>query len=101
MTDNFSYSLHTQALLDALGLCKAIVSSQITHPKKRPVSAALRDYESEMCMRSGKKVQKSREAAFYLHSEAALAEGDITRAAAAQIISEQGVGSIDDRATLR
>ena len=37
-----------------------------------------------MCARSGVKVLKSRTAAAYLHSEAALAEGDITRAAAAE-----------------
>ena len=42
------------------------------------------EYEREMWSRSKTKVLKSRSAAQYLHSDMALAAGNITRAAAAE-----------------
>ena len=73
-----------QALLDALALCKALLSSDYTRPGRRPVAEALREYEDEMCARSAVKVIKSRNAAVQLHSPAALAVGNVTRAFAAE-----------------
>jgi salicylate hydroxylase len=73
-----------QALLDAMCLTHMLFTSEITRPSRRPVQAALRDYEQEMCSRSRLKVLKSRSAAKYLHNPCALAVGDITRAAAAE-----------------
>ena len=74
-----------QALLDAISLSKMIVSSDIVRKGRRPVHEALKAYEIEMSSRSREKVLKSRSAASYLHSPAALATGDITRAAAAEL----------------
>ena len=48
-----------------------------------PLQAALEAYESEMLCRSEAKVLASLDAALYLHSVAALAESDCTRAKAA------------------
>jgi hypothetical protein len=48
------------------------------------VSECIRQYESEMLSRGADKVQKSRDAAYYLHSSAALAVGNVTRAKAAE-----------------
>ena len=73
-----------QALLDALALCKALLSSDFTRPGRRPLVEALREYEDEMCARSAVKVIKSRNAAVQLHSPAALAVGNVTRAFAAE-----------------
>jgi salicylate hydroxylase len=73
-----------QALLDALYLSKAILSSEYCKPGKRSIETALREYERDMVARTQVKVMKSREAAKYLHSSAALAEGNITRAKAAE-----------------
>ncbi len=73
-----------QALLDALALCKALLSSDYTRRGRRPVEEALREYEDEMCARSAVKVIKSRNAAVQLHSPAALAVGNVTRAFAAE-----------------
>lgn len=77
-----------QALLDALNLDKALRSSLLTHPSRRPVHEALRSYEAEMVHRSMEKIQRSQDAAVFLHSPAALAEANITRAKAAEIAAE-------------
>ena len=73
-----------QALLDALSLCRALLSSDLARPGRRPVAEALREYEDEMASRSAVKVVKSRAAAEQLHSPAALAVGNVTRAFAAE-----------------
>ncbi len=74
-----------QALLDALSLSKALISSEYVKPKRRLIPIALRDYERDMKARTEVKVLKSREAAKYLHSDVALATGNITRAGAAEL----------------
>lgn len=97
-----------QAILDALALSKAISSSNLFGSRgirslrsvqadgglvnsvsnkcnaRRRLSENLRLYESEMYTKGAEKVQRSRDAAFYLHNESALAEGNITRAKAAE-----------------
>jgi 2-polyprenyl-6-methoxyphenol hydroxylase-like FAD-dependent oxidoreductase len=72
-----------QALLDALSLSRALLSSELARPGRRPVAEALREYEDEMASRSAVKVLKSRAAAEQLHSPAALTVGNVTRAHAA------------------
>lgn len=80
-----------QALVDALSLAKYLSTSDLMtnslYSKKQPISMSLRQYESEMLERSSAKVVKSREAAYYLHSEHSLVKGDITRAMAAELYS--------------
>lgn len=97
-----------QAILDALALSKAISSSNLFGSRgirslrsfqadgglvnsvsikcdaRRSIAENLRIYESEMFAKGAEKVQRSRDAAFYLHNESALAEGNITRAKAAE-----------------
>jgi hypothetical protein len=51
---------------------------------RRSVAECLRQYEAEMYRKGAEKVQRSRDAAYYLHSKAALAEGNVTRAKAAE-----------------
>ena len=89
-----------QALLDAVALARALVRSEaFEHPAMErrggcvrafeaaegvdAVGAALRAFEEGMCSRSEEKVRRSRDAAAYLHSPAALAEGNCVRAHAA------------------
>jgi len=67
-----------QALADAVVLAKELCASGASGP--RP---ALRRYEREMLERSARKVEASREAAHFLHTEVAVREGDKTRAAVA------------------
>ena len=88
-----------QAILDALALSKAISSSSLfAVPKfsipsknsaaqttgRRSIAENLRLYEADMYAKGAEKVQRSRDAAYYLHHECALAEGDVTRAKAAE-----------------
>ncbi len=75
-----------QALLDALQLSRALLGSDLVQPNRRSIAEALYHFEQEMLMRSKPKVLKSRDAALYLHSPAALAVGNITRAKAAQLL---------------
>jgi hypothetical protein len=49
------------------------------------IVTALAKYEKKMIPRSTEKIMKSRSAALFLHSPAALAPGNITRAAAAEL----------------
>ena len=79
-----------QALVDAVSLCRALMSSDYAKKGRRPVSEALREYEDEMCARSSVKVLKSRAAAVQLHSTAAMTVGNVTRAYAAE---GQGLGT--------
>jgi 2-polyprenyl-6-methoxyphenol hydroxylase-like FAD-dependent oxidoreductase len=92
-----------QALLDALQLARALFRTQSfsslrsTHPREGEqeskstrtgscggdVAMALSCFEDTMCARSEEKVRRSREAAAYLHSNAALVEGNCVRAHAA------------------
>ena len=92
-----------QALLDAVQLARAIFRTQSfssmrsMHPRGctqqlkstrtsscgRDVAMSLSDFEDTMCTRSEEKVKRSREAAAYLHSNAALVEGNCVRAHAA------------------
>jgi salicylate hydroxylase len=74
-----------QALVDAVSIARNLVSSEFAHPGRRPLAEALRSYEKEMCVRAAAKVLKSRTAAVYLHSPAALAQANVTRAMAAEI----------------
>jgi 2-polyprenyl-6-methoxyphenol hydroxylase-like FAD-dependent oxidoreductase len=85
-----------QAILDALALSRAISSSNLFVPARaktannvatghrRSIAENLRLYEQEMYAKAAEKVQRSRDAAFYLHNESALAEGNVTRAKAAE-----------------
>jgi flavin-dependent dehydrogenase len=82
-----------QALLDAVHLARCIVRSpEYLLPGERrygcvhpfvTVQDALAEAEKSMLQRSKGKVTKSRDAAKYLHSPAALAEGNCVRAHAA------------------
>jgi 2-polyprenyl-6-methoxyphenol hydroxylase-like FAD-dependent oxidoreductase len=84
-----------QAILDALALSRAISSSNLFVPARaktdgqtgshrRGIAENLRLYEQDMYAKAAEKVQRSRDAAFYLHNESALAEGNVTRAKAAE-----------------
>jgi hypothetical protein len=92
-----------QALLDAVQLARALARTERFSPpgvERRmgcarvfpndaenggasDVALALAAFEETMCSRSEEKVRRSRDAAAYLHSEAALAEGNCVRAHAA------------------
>ena len=84
-------------------LTELIEKTDINREKKRKrgvegvdpeeITKALCHFELEMMMRSQSKVLKSRSAAAYLHSEAALQKGNVTRAMAAELNSSI-VGSI-------
>ena len=76
-------------MLDAVLLARAIykvfrdgVSDHASPPSLEEV---LTEYESSMLKRSAGKVKASAEAAEFLHTEAAIAEGNITRGAAAAV----------------
>lgn len=71
-----------QALLDALALARAISKGCKPLSKWREIGlrkSVLRDFESEMLVRSATKVKDSAEAAQFLHSEIVLYEGDEPR----------------------
>ena len=92
-----------QALLDAVQLARALARTERFSPpgvERRhgcarvfpseeagggasDVARALAAFEETMCARSEEKVRRSRDAAAYLHSAAALAEGNCVRAHAA------------------
>ena len=92
-----------QALLDAVQLARALARTERFSPpgaERRhgcarvfaseersggasDVARALAAFEETMCARSEEKVRRSREAAAFLHSAAALAEGNCVRAHAA------------------
>jgi salicylate hydroxylase len=78
-----------QAVLDALYLSKVLISSELVKHSRRKIGVALKDYEKDMKSRTSVKVLKSRDAAKYLHSNAALAFGNITRAGAAAAAVEE------------
>ena len=110
-----------QALLDAVQLARALFRTQAFSPSKSEqtqacarqfesfgvgfrggdVAKALSDFEETMCARSEGKVRRSREAATYLHSNAALAEGNCVRAhAAASAVAPQCVQHRSETADL-
>eukprot|EP01033_Poteriospumella_lacustris_P005178 gene5178-3697_t len=76
-----------QALLDAVALARALRTSTLYRADRgaRSVAAALRLFESEMQPRAAEKVTRSRQAAAFLHSPAALHRADVTRAFAAEL----------------
>lgn len=93
-----------QALADAVSLARMLSSlcavRRHSQPLPPPDAGAARNkiisteikkvlikYEDEMNVRSESKVLKSRSAALYLHSDAALASGNISRAAAAAAVA--------------
>ena len=89
------------ALIDSMSLAKALSSLCQTGRNfleskdeaslllmKQNICSALETYEESMKKRASTKVIKSRMAAKYLHSEAALTHANITRAAAAEAVSE-------------
>jgi salicylate hydroxylase len=88
-----------QALLDAVHLARCIVRTpkfllpgERRYGNVRPfetTSDALADAERAMLQRSKGKVTKSRDAAKYLHSPAALAEGNFVRSHAAASVFEE------------
>ncbi len=86
-----------QALLDAVLLARAIyrVYRERDDEKDAKVSIvhaledALMDYEISMLKRSKAKVKASAEAAKFLHTKAAISEGNVTRGAAAAALSER------------
>ena len=61
----------------------------------RSVAEALECYEAEAVRRSTAKVEQSRAATALLHSEAALAPGDLTRAGTARGAGARGGGGGD------
>ena len=86
-----------QALLDAVQLARALARTERFEPpgtERRAgcvrrfeggadgddVASALASFEAAMCARSEEKVRRSRDAAAFLHSPAALAEGNCVRA---------------------
>ena len=94
-----------QALLDAVQLARALARTKHFQPpglerrhgcarlfasedQVSDVARALAAFEAGMCSRSEEKVRRSRAAAAYLHSEAALAEGNCVRAHAAAAATE-------------
>jgi 2-polyprenyl-6-methoxyphenol hydroxylase-like FAD-dependent oxidoreductase len=81
-----------QALLDAVLLARAMykVCRYETLERVAPPSLdeVLTEYESSMLKRSAGKVKASAEAAKFLHTEAAISEGNITRGAAAAEVKE-------------
>jgi 2-polyprenyl-6-methoxyphenol hydroxylase-like FAD-dependent oxidoreductase len=85
-----------QALLDAVALARALRTSTLYRADRgaRSVAAALRLFESEMQPRAAEKVTRSRQAAAFLHSPAALHRADVTRAFAAEL----GLAQAADRA---
>ena len=86
-----------QALLDAILLARAIYKvyrfvdvsdHKVNEKNAQPLLCeVLADYESSMLKRSAAKVKASAEAAKFLHTDAAISEGNITREAAAKKIS--------------
>lgn len=72
-----------QALLDAIALARALRRSEIGGGNT-PIAVALSAFEEEMFKRSATKVAASRSAAAYLHTPAATAVSNCTRAAAAR-----------------
>jgi salicylate hydroxylase len=76
-----------QAIVDAQSLAHELANSHILALKRRNINKALRAYELEMSSRTRSKVLKSRSASIFLHSNAALSKGNITRAMAAEISS--------------
>ena len=98
-----------QALLDAVQLARALARTERFEPsgtERRAgcarrfeggaegddVAAALASFEATMCARSEEKVRRSRDAAAFLHSPAAMAEGNCVRAHAAAAAVEATEG---------
>jgi len=88
-----------QALLDAVELARSLYEAGYDGPGKKSdkienngkkdwIPAALRKYERTMIERSRPKVEASSKAAQFLHSEVAVAEGNVTRGRAAAIAEE-------------
>jgi 2-polyprenyl-6-methoxyphenol hydroxylase-like FAD-dependent oxidoreductase len=75
-----------QALLDALPLARSINRAQCQDNTSLE-TAFLVEFEEEMIGQSSKKVKASSETAQFLHSDIAIASGDLTRGAAAAIAS--------------
>ncbi|KAL7529932.1 hypothetical protein ACHAWF_003161 [Thalassiosira exigua] len=84
-----------QALLDAVLLARKLygaVSLDSNKPKKddsaislgERIATSLAEFEEEMLERSTVKVQKSADAAKFLHTHVAISEGNVTRGAAAR-----------------
>ncbi len=73
------------AILDALSLSRALRAGLKPSASPGQLVTELRQYEEMMLLRGAEKVGKSRLAAEYLHSTAALHKVDITRAAAAEL----------------
>lgn len=79
-----------QALLDAILLSRKLYKSVCVDCKKledkilnERIATAVAEFEEEMLRRSSVKVEKSANAAKFLHSEVAISEGNVTRGAAA------------------
>lgn len=79
-----------QALLDAILLSRKLYKSVCFEYKhledkilNERITVALDEFEEEMLQRSSVKVEKSANAAKFLHSEVAISEGNVTRGAAA------------------
>ena len=79
-----------QALLDAIHLSRKLYRSISVYEKtlgdkylNDRIPAALAEFEEEMLQRSSIKVEKSADAAKFLHSEVAISKGNVTRGAAA------------------
>jgi hypothetical protein len=79
-----------QALLDAVLLARALYKVfQLGNGEWRcTLEEILKEYESSMLNRSSSKVKASAEAAKFLHTEAAILEGNVTRGAAAASIGK-------------
>ena len=99
-----------QALLDAVQLARALARTErfgsVAKTQRRhgcarafpsdgevsDVANALKSFELAMCARSEEKVRRSRDASTYLHSPAALAEGNCVRAHAAADRAKEDAG---------
>jgi flavin-dependent dehydrogenase len=106
-----------QAMLDALILARSIYRHTTIGPRHRKLNggkhdgdesleststqqdlvsackAAINDYEHEMIARSAVKVQASAAAAEFLHTHLAIAEGNVTRGAAAAAVAANKLSS--------
>mmetsp|Transcript_6076 Transcript_6076/g.13289 ORF Transcript_6076/g.13289 Transcript_6076/m.13289 type:complete len:109 (-) Transcript_6076:167-493(-) len=79
-----------QALVDAVTLARALRRSSMFGGRV-PLDETLDAYEADMLRRAKAKVYASREAVPFLHSAAALAQSNCTRAAAARAAAKEAL----------
>ena len=82
-----------QALLDALSLARALYEDGSNWKEEGVLGTILNSYHTEMLERSSQKVVASAKAAEFLHTEVAIAPGNVTRGAAAAAAVQQNDSS--------